>query len=93
MVVHAVDLVISARSCCVGYAGPEPVRVLPHEVIIEPIFKRAQDDDGSGEFEVDLLDRFVRKNRHCSGQVLPASEKKKIVLIRLVLKALMVKTV
>lgn len=76
MIIPTVDLVISSRSRCVGYARPEPVRVLPHEIIIESVLEGSEDDDGSGELQVDFLDGFVGQDGHSSGQILSASGKK-----------------
>ncbi len=59
VVVPSVDLVVPPLPGGVGHAGAEPRRELPHEVVVEAVLQRPQDDDGPGELEVDLLDGLV----------------------------------
>ena len=70
VIVSAVDLVVPPRPRGVRNARPEPVGVLPHQVVVESVFQRPQDDDGPRELEVDLLDGLVRQDGHCSRKVL-----------------------
>ena len=74
MIVATVNLVVATAASCMGNAGAEPVWILPHEVVVDTILERAKNDHGTGELEVDLLDRFVCQDRQKSALV-SASEK------------------
>ncbi len=70
MVVPPVDLVVPPGPGGVRDAGAEPGRELAHQVIVQAVLQRAQDDDGAGELEVDLLGRVGK-----SGSVLKLKSK------------------
>jgi len=62
VIVSSVDFVITSRPRCVWYARPEPVGVLPHQVVVQAVLERTQDDNGTGELKVDLLYRLVSQD-------------------------------
>ena len=74
VVVSAVHLVLPARPGSVRHAGAEILRELSHQIIIDPVLNRAENDDGSGELEVDLLHRLVGEDLPLAS-FLPASYK------------------
>ena len=77
VIVTTIHFVLSLRSGGVWDAGPEPVGKLSHEVVIDPVLHGAEDDDGSGELEINLLHGLVRQDLSVST-IVPASWKKKI---------------
>ena len=68
MIVSSVHLVLPLGPCGVRDAGAEPVRELPHQVIIEPVLERPQDDDRPRELQVDLLHGLVRQDSGEDGR-------------------------
>ncbi len=55
MVISSMDLVLPPGPGGVGHAGAESRRELAHEVVIQAVLERTQDDHRTGELEVDLL--------------------------------------
>ena len=82
VVVPSVHLVLPPGPGGVGDAGAEPVRELPHQVVVDPVLHRAEDDDRSGELEVDLLHRLVGEDLTVSS-LLPASYRNILLNFRL----------
>ncbi len=59
VIISTVDFVFTPRPRCVWHARPEPVGVLPHQVVVQAVLERTKDDDGTGELEVNLLHGLV----------------------------------
>jgi hypothetical protein len=62
MIVASVHFVLTPGTGCVGHAGAKSVWKLAHEVVVDAVFERAQDDHGAGELQVDLLHRLVSQD-------------------------------
>ena len=77
MVIPLVHLVLPLRPGGVRDTGAEPVRELPHKVVIDPVLHGAEDDDRPRELEVNLLHRLVGQNLPVST-IVPASSKNKL---------------
>ncbi len=68
VIVPAVHFVISLGPGGVRHAGAEPGGELTHEVVVQAILQRTENDHGTSELEVDLLHGLVRQH---GGGVLP----------------------
>ena len=74
VVVSPVHLILPASPRGVGDTGAEIFRKLSHQIIIDPVLQRAENDDRPGELEVYFLDRLVGEDLSLSS-LLPASYK------------------
>ena len=72
VVIPLVHLVLPLRPGGVRDTGAEPVRELPHEVVIDPVLHGSEDDDWPRELEVNLLHRLVGQNLSVTT-IVPAS--------------------
>ena len=74
VIVPAVHLVLPPGPGGVGDAGTEVLRELSHQIIIDPVLQRTENDDWPGELKVYLLHRLVGEDLSLSS-LLPASYK------------------
>ena len=74
VVVPPVHLILPACPGGVGDAGTEVLRELSHQIIIDPVLQRTENDDRPGELKVYLLHRLVGEDLSLSS-FLPTSYK------------------